>query len=352
MDKESVGYLLGREENVPSLSACAETYAGATVLITGGGGFIGSEICRKCRELSPKLIVVFDMYENCAYELSHGSGGKIKVEIGSVRDDRRIDALFDKYRPQTVIHAAAHKHVPLMEDAPAEAIKNNIFGSENLINASMRYRAERFMLISTDKATDPVSVMGATKRFAELIALTRESGTAFSAVRFGNVLGSSGSVLPIFEKQIANGGPVTLTDGSDTRYFMTASEAASLVLAATLMPAGLYIMDAGEPVNMRVFAERLIRLHGLEPYRDIEITETGRRPGDRQNERLFPETDFFEATPVPPIFRMISPLPSRREIDARLAKLHALSSDWEGDEAKEMVKRELFDAVRGSDRAI
>lgn len=349
MDKDTVRSLLGREERDVRVAHAARCFRGKTVLVSGGGGFIGSEICRMTAGLSPGKLIIVDMYENGAYELMHelaARGVNAAVEVASVRDRRRINALFEKYRPEVVFHAAAHKHVPLMETAPLEAVKNNIFGTENLINAAIGHGAERFTLISTDKATDPVSVMGASKRFAELIALTRESGTAFTAVRFGNVLGSSGSVLPIFEKQIAAGGPVTLTDGSDTRYFMTVREAASLVLIASLQAGGLFVMDAGSPVNMRGFAERLIRAHGLEPYKDIKIVETGRRPGDRQCEELFPEKDSFVPTDEPSIFRDVSPLPSPDEIDRRLAALHSLAADPDSETDGERVKRAVFEAVR------
>ena len=350
MDKRLIKALLAREERDIDLAAAVKIVSGKTVLVTGGGGFIGSGICRKTASLSPARIVIVDLNENGAYELAHelnhGTGaGCATVEVASVRDTRRINALFEKYRPEIVFHAAAHKHVPLMERAPLEAVKNNLFGTENVINAAISNGCERFMLISTDKAIDPVSVMGASKRFAELMTLTSK-GAIFSAVRFGNVLGSSGSVLPIFENQIAKGRPVTLTDGSDERFFMTVSEAASLVLIALAEPSGLYVMDPGSPVNMRDFAERLIGYHGLTPYKDIEITETGRRPGDRQSEVMFPEGDLFAPTSEPSIFRDLSPLPPRAEIDRRLAALHALAADPESETDPIRVRAALFDAVR------
>lgn len=265
------------------------------ILITGGGGTIGSEICRQAARGEPKQLIVLDNYENNAYELQQELAStyhklNLVVEIASIQDKAAINNIFKKYRPQLVFHAAAHKHVPLMEDCPEQAIKNNIFGTYNVINAAKEYKTEKFVLISTDKAVNPTNVMGASKRFCEMIMQSMKNceSTKFTAVRFGNVLGSNGSVIPLFQSQIARGGPVTITDKRIVRYFMTVTEAACLVLKTGEMAssAEIYVLDMGKPVRILKLAEDLIKLNGLTPYKDIDIIETGLRPGEKLYEEL------------------------------------------------------------------
>ncbi len=287
--------LLGREVITLS-SKTSELITGRRVLVTGGGGSIGSELCRQIALQNPAQLVIADIYENNAYEIEqelrrrYGGTLQLTAEICSVRDAARLDLLFDRYRPEIVFHAAAHKHVPLMENCPEEAVKNNIFGTLNAARCADKYGARRFVMISTDKAVNPTNVMGATKRVCEMIvqAMDRKSETCFVAVRFGNVLGSNGSVIPLFKEQIAHGGPVTVTHPDIVRYFMTIPEAVSLVLGAGGMASGgeIFVLDMGEPVKIRDLAENLIRLSGLEPDRDIAIVYSGLRPGEKLYEEL------------------------------------------------------------------
>lgn len=267
------------------------------VLITGGGGSIGSELCRQAALYAPKKIVLFDIYENNVFELRndmnsiyHGNP-EIVIRIGSVRDMKRLQDVFEEFHPSVVFHAAAHKHVPLMEDSPCEAVKNNVFGTFNAAACAEQFGVKKFVILSTDKAVNPTNVMGATKRITELIVqyFNRYSSTThFAAVRFGNVLGSNGSVIPIFKKQIAKGGPVTVTDARMTRYFMTIPEAAQLVVQAGGLAKGgeVFVLDMGQPVKILSLAEQLIRLSGFEPYRDIDIVFSGLRPGEKLYEEL------------------------------------------------------------------
>lgn len=266
------------------------------VLVTGGGGSIGSELCRQIAKHHPAKLIVVDIYENNAYDIQqellyeYGNQLDLVVEIASIRDRARINQLFAQYRPDVVFHAAAHKHVPLMENSPQEAIRNNVFGTQNLVLAADAYGVGKFIQISTDKAVNPTSVMGASKRMCEMIvqSMKGRSKTTFAAVRFGNVLGSNGSVVPLFKRQIAAGGPVTVTDKRIIRYFMTIPEAAQLVLQAGAMAQQneLYVLDMGRPVKILDLAENLIRLSGYVPYRDIDIVETGLRPGEKLYEEL------------------------------------------------------------------
>jgi FlaA1/EpsC-like NDP-sugar epimerase len=290
-----VADLLGRDEIIMNTRAISGYIAGKTVLVTGGGGSIGSELCRQLCHVAPKRIVIFDMYENDAYLLRNELLARyddidIVIEIGSVVDVDRINEVFDKYRPSAVFHAAAHKHVPLMEACPREAVLNNVFGTLNTVRAADRTGVERFTFISTDKAVNPTSVMGATKRLGEMIIqyYANTSKTIFSAVRFGNVLGSHGSVIPIFQKQIAAGGPVTVTHPDIVRYFMTIPEAARLVIQASGMGRGgeIFILDMGEPVRIVDLARSLIQLSGHVPDADIKIEFTGLRPGEKMYEEL------------------------------------------------------------------
>ena len=290
-----VADLLGREEIVLNTRAVSGYIAGETVLVTGGGGSIGSELCRQLCTVAPARIFIFDIYENDAYMLrnellSEYDDIDIIIEIGNVCDKERVNEVFAKYRPGAVFHAAAHKHVPLMEHCPREAVHNNVFGTLNAVRAADAYGAARFIFISTDKAVNPTSVMGATKRMGEMIVqyYARTSKTIFTAVRFGNVLGSNGSVIPVFQRQIAAGGPVTVTHPDIERFFMTIPEASRLVIQAGGMAHGgeIFILDMGEPVKIVDLAKGLIQLQGLTPDVDIKIEFTGLREGEKMYEEL------------------------------------------------------------------
>lgn len=281
------------------------------VLVTGGGGSIGSELCRQISIFEPKTLIIFDIYENNVYDIQNELKNDfkdldLKVLIGSIRDINRLEQIFDRYRPNIVFHAAAHKHVPLMEDNPSEAIKNNIFGTYNLAQTADKYEVERFVMISTDKAVNPTNIMGATKRTCEMIiqAFNEKSKTEFVAVRFGNVLGSNGSVIPLFKNQIKNGGPVTVTHKDITRFFMLIPEAAQLVLQAGVYAKGgeIFVLDMGKPVKIYKLAEDLIRLSGLEPGKDIDIKITGLRPGEKLYEELLMSEEGLEDTGHEKIF--------------------------------------------------
>ncbi len=292
--------LLGRDEinlNVEEISGYLQD---KTVLVTGGGGSIGSELCRQIAYFNPKKLIIFDIYENNAYDLQNELLMRFKdlnleVLIGSVRDKARIEHVFEVCKPDVVFHAAAHKHVPLMELSPGEAVKNNVFGTLNVAQAADKYGVKRMVMISTDKAVNPTNVMGATKRICELIIqyYSRHSKTGFVAVRFGNVLGSNGSVIPLFKKQIAAGGPVTVTHPDIIRYFMTIPEAARLVIQAGGMAHGgeIFILDMGQPVKIVDLARNLIRLSGFEPDVDIKIVYTGLRPGEKLYEELLLDSE-------------------------------------------------------------
>ncbi|MEG2435577.1 MAG: nucleoside-diphosphate sugar epimerase/dehydratase, partial [Ruthenibacterium sp.] len=303
--------VLGRDE-IELTNLSSGLIRGKTVMVTGGGGSIGSELCRQIVLCNPKLLIIVDIYENNAYsiqqELRRQYGDKLELEvrIASVRDSKKVDALFDRFRPNVVFHAAAHKHVPLMEDSPEEAVKNNVFGTYNVAMAAEKYGVDRFVLISTDKAVNPTNVMGATKRVCEMIvqALAQKSKTSFVAVRFGNVLGSNGSVLPLFKEQIASGGPLTVTHPDIVRYFMTIPEAVRLVLEAGAMGSGgdIFVLDMGNPVRILDLAENLIKLSGFIPYRDIEIKFTGLRPGEKLYEELLMDEEGLHQTDNKKIF--------------------------------------------------
>lgn len=297
--------LLGRPPIKIKLDSVMDYVSGKTVLVTGGGGSIGSELCRQIAEHSPHKLIIFDIYENNAYAIQNELQRThpevdVKVLIGSVRDSKRLDAVFSRYHPNIVYHAAAHKHVPLMEDNPNEAVKNNVFGTLKTVRTADKFGVERFVLISTDKAVNPTNVMGATKRICEMIVQTynKHSETEFVAVRFGNVLGSNGSVIPLFKDQIANGGSVTVTHKDIIRYFMTIPEAVSLVLQAGASARGgeIFVLDMGEPVKIVDLAENIIRLSGYTPYKDIDIKFTGLRPGEKLYEELLMDEEGLEAT--------------------------------------------------------
>ena len=301
----SVEDLLGREPVNVELDLVMGYVSGKTVLVTGGGGSIGSELCRQIAGHKPKQLIIVDIYENNAYdielELRHNFPElNLVVLIASVRNLDRLDSIFDTYRPNLVYHAAAHKHVPLMENSPNEAIKNNVLGTYNTVKTADKYGVERFVLISTDKAVNPTNVMGASKRICEMIIQTfgHHSKTEFVAVRFGNVLGSNGSVIPLFKKQIENGGPVTVTHPDIIRYFMTIPEAVSLVLQAGAYAKGgeIFILEMGEPVKIRDLAKNIIRLSGFVPDRDIKIEFSGLRPGEKLYEELLMEEEGLRDT--------------------------------------------------------
>lgn len=286
-----------------------EYYKGKTILITGGGGSIGSELCRQLAKMEPKRLVVLDIYENCAYDLqqsilfSYKGKVDIKVEIASIRDKKAIGRCFAKYHPDICINAAAHKHVPLMETNCVEAVENNVFGCLNVIEACEEYSCKRFMMVSTDKAVNPTNVMGATKRACEMImqAYSTRGKVKCSATRFGNVLGSAGSVIPLFKRQIAAGGPVTLTDKRIIRYFMTIPEASQLVLTSGAMAENgdLFVLDMGNPVRIYDLAVNMIQLSGRD---DVDIIETGLRPGEKLYEELLVKTEELEKTDNDMIF--------------------------------------------------
>lgn len=288
--------LLGREPIEVDFNLMGSYIQDSTILVTGAGGSIGSELCRQIANIRPKKLIMLDNYENNLYSIQqelirkYGDSIKMIAVVASIREQKRIEKIFDKYRPEVVFHAAAHKHVPLMENSPGEAIKNNIFGTLNVAMLSSKYNVKRFLLISTDKAVNPTNVMGATKRAAEMIiqSLNEESKTEFVAVRFGNVLGSNGSVIPLFKKQIEEGGPVTVTHPKIIRYFMTIEEAVGLVIQAGGMAKGgeVFVLDMGEPVKILDLAKNLIRLSGFEPDVDIKIVFTGLRPGEKLYEEL------------------------------------------------------------------
>ena len=303
--------LLGRESIKLDYDGISDYIKGKTVLVTGGGGSIGSELCRQISKFNPKELIIFDIYENNAYEIQNElkrnyPNLNLTTLIGSVRDTVRLEEVYSTYKPEVVFHAAAHKHVPLMEDSPAEAVKNNVVGTFNVASLASDYNVERFVLISTDKAVNPTNIMGATKRMCEMIiqSLDKVSETEFVAVRFGNVLGSNGSVVPLFKKQIANGGPVTLTHKDITRYFMTIPEAAQLVLQAGAYAKGgeIFVLDMGEPVKIYDLAENLIKLSGFEPYKDIDIEITGLRPGEKLYEELLMNEEGLTETKHKKIF--------------------------------------------------
>lgn len=287
--------LLGRDPIRVNLDEIMGYVENQVVMVTGGGGSIGSELCRQIALYNPKQLIIFDIYENNAYEIQqelkrHYPDLNLEVLIGSVRNTHRMEMVFEKYHPDIVYHAAAHKHVPLMEDSPNEAIKNNVFGTYKTAQAASKYGVKRFVLISTDKAVNPTNIMGASKRLCEMIvqSFNKISSTEFVAVRFGNVLGSNGSVIPLFKKQIAEGGPVTVTDKNIIRYFMTIPEAVSLVLQAGAYAKGgeIFVLEMGEPVKIDDMARNLIRLSGYTPDVDIKIEYTGLRPGEKLYEEL------------------------------------------------------------------
>lgn len=298
--------LLGRDQIEVNLSEIMGYVKDKVVMVTGGGGSIGSELCRQIAASNPKQLIIVDIYENNVYDIQLELKDKyphlnLETLIASVRNTDKINHLFEQYHPDIVYHAAAHKHVPLMEDSPCEAVKNNVFGTLNVVRAADKYGTKRFILISTDKAVNPTNVMGATKRMCEMIvqSYNKKSNTEYVAVRFGNVLGSNGSVIPLFKKQIKAGGPVTVTHPDIIRYFMTIPEAVSLVLQAGAYAKGgeIFVLDMGEPVKIDDMARNLIKLSGYEPDIDIKIEYTGLRPGEKLFEELLMKEEGMQDTP-------------------------------------------------------
>ena len=303
--------LLGRDEVELDKNGISDYLTNKVVLVTGGGGSIGSELCRQIATFKPKKLLILDIYENSAYDLQNELNRSIpelskEIIIASVRDRRRLEEIFEEFKPDVVFHAAAHKHVPLMEENPQEAIKNNVMGTLNVAETADKFKCDKFVLISTDKAVNPTNVMGATKRMCEMIvqALNERSNTDFVAVRFGNVLGSNGSVIPLFQKQIAEGGPVTLTHKDIIRYFMLIPEAAQLVLQAGAYAKGgeIFVLDMGKPIKIYDLAINLIKLSGFEPHKDIKIEITGLRPGEKLYEELLMDEEGIKETQHEKIF--------------------------------------------------
>lgn len=341
--------LLGREPIQINTEEVLGFLSGKVVLVTGGGGSIGSELCRQIASHNPGHLIIVDIYENNAYEIQQELLRKypnlnLTVLIASVRNTNRIDSIFRTYRPDIVYHAAAHKHVPLMEVSPNEAVKNNVMGTYKTAKAAIRYGTKKFVLISTDKAVNPTNVMGATKRICEMIVqmMNRKSDTDFVAVRFGNVLGSNGSVIPLFKKQIAEGGPVTVTHPDIIRYFMTIPEAVSLVLQAGAYAGGgeIFVLDMGEPVKIADLASNLIKLSGYKPGEDIEIKFTGLRPGEKMYEELLMDEEGLRKTDNSMIF-IGKPIEFDEEIfEGQLERLISAAEDESADiraEIKEIV---------------
>ena len=303
--------LLPRDPIRVDLDAILGYVKGKTILVTGGGGSIGSEICRQLAGHDVGHLIIFDIYENNAYQIQKSLEWEfpdlnLTVLIGSVRDERRLESIFSKYRPDIVFHAAAHKHVPLMEDSPNEAIKNNVIGTLKTARTASHYQVKKFILISTDKAVNPTNIMGASKRLCEMVIqlIGRHSTTEFAAVRFGNVLGSNGSVIPLFRRQIEHGGPVTVTHPDIIRYFMTIPEAVSLVLEAGIYAKNgqIFVLNMGDPVRIADLAKNMIRLSGYEPEKEIKIKYIGLRPGEKLYEELLMNEEGMQTTENSRIF--------------------------------------------------
>lgn len=323
-------------------------YRDKVVLITGGGGSIGSELCRQIAKMQPRQLVILDVYENGAYDIqqelkiAYGDRLDLRVEILSICNRNALERIFATYRPDVVLHAAAHKHVPLMEHNCCEAIENNVFGTLNAVELSEKYGVGRFMMVSTDKAVNPTNVMGATKRMCEMIVQSHShssTNTTFSATRFGNVLGSAGSVIPLFRRQIMNGGPITVTDKRIIRYFMTIPEASQLVLqsGAIAKNGELFVLDMGKPVKILDLAENMVRLSGFEPYRDIDIIETGLRPGEKLYEELLVKTEELDKTENSLIFIERDDPISPEALANKLAILRAAVVSESNEKAKQAL---------------
>lgn len=338
--------LLFRKPIVMSHEKTNAYYRDKVVLITGGGGSIGSELCRQLAKMHPKQIIILDIYENGAYDvqqelkIAYGNQLNLQIEICSITHRKALEKVFETYHPQIVINAAAHKHVPLMEHNCVEAIYNNVFGTYNLVELCEEYEAERFMMVSTDKAVNPTNVMGATKRMCEMIvqSASTHGKVKYSATRFGNVLGSAGSVIPLFKRQIANGGPVTVTDKRIIRYFMTIPEASQLVLQSGAMAKNgeLFVLDMGQPVKILDLAENMIRLSGVE---GIEIVETGLRPGEKLYEELLVKTEELDKTENSMIFIERDTALSQEEIEEKMQILREACDSGDNLIAKQAMRK-------------
>ena len=345
--------LLGRDTIKLDNENIGELIKDKVILVTGGGGSIGSELCRQIVTYKPSKLVIVDIYENNLYDIEQElkynyPEQKVSAIVASVRDKKRLNEIFDEHKPYLVFHAAAHKHVPLMEANPLEAIKNNVFGTYNVVNCADEYNVKRFILISTDKAVNPTNIMGATKRLCEMIiqAKAKVSKTEYAAVRFGNVLGSNGSVIPLFKKQIAKGGPVTVTHKDITRFFMTIPEAVSLVLQAMSYAKGgeIFVLDMGEPVKIYDMAVNLIKLSGYEPNVDMDIKVTGLRPGEKLYEEILMNEEGLEATKHEKI-HIAEPLDINIEqIVEKLNKLKDIIKNYD-DEDKKEIKETMKEIV-------
>ena len=343
--------LLGRDTVETDLSKIGNFIKDKVVLVTGGGGSIGSELCRQVAEKQPKALIIFDIFEGNAYWIQlelkkkYGSSLNLITLIGSVRNMSRLDSIMDEYKPDIIFHAAAHKHVPLMEDSPNEAIKNNVMGTYNVADAAIRHNVKWFVLISTDKAVNPANAMGASKRLTEIILQSKgdKYNTKFAAVRFGNVLGSNGSVIPIFREQIKKGGPITITHKNIIRYFMTIPEAAQLVLQAGYYASAgeIFLLDMGEPVKIIDLATNLIKLSGLEPYKDIDIQEIGLRPGEKMYEELSLDYENSEKTDNEMIYKNTTLNINVNELDQKLAELKGML----GHASNEEIRNKLFEII-------
>ena len=342
--------LLFRKPVVMSDEQTSAYYKDKVILITGGGGSIGSELCRQIATMSPKQLIILDVYENGAYDvqqelrMAYGIKLDVRVEILSVCNRKALDRVFATYRPDIVLNAAAHKHVPLMEHNCCEAVENNVFGTLNTVEISEKYGVGRFIMVSTDKAVNPTNVMGATKRMCEMIVQSHASGgskTVYSATRFGNVLGSAGSVIPLFRRQIAAGGPVTLTDKRIIRYFMTIPEASQLVLQSGAMAKNgeLFVLDMGKPIKILELAENMIRLSGFEPYRDIDIVEIGLRPGEKLYEELLIKSEELGKTANEMIFTEKDTPLSLGELEEKLEHLSRAVETGDDDTVKAALRR-------------
>lgn len=353
--KVNIEDLLAREPIKLDNTEIIDYIRNKRVLVTGGGGSIGSELCRQIMKFKPKQLIVLDIYENNAYDLQMELNRKYplnkpEVVIASIRDMDRLEDIFGKYEPHIVFHAAAHKHVPLMEDSPGEAIKNNVFGTLNLTRCASKYDTKKFVMISTDKAVNPTNVMGATKRICEMIVQTAQhsSKTEFVCVRFGNVLGSNGSVIPLFKKQIEAGGPVTVTDRRITRFFMTIPEAAQLVLQAASYAKGgeIFVLDMGKPVKIYDLAKNLIRLSGFRPGVDIDIVEVGLRPGEKLYEELLMDEEGLTNTSHNKIF-IGKPIDvDREQLVAMLSKLETVVESDDNELIKDTIAKVVPTYVR------
>ena len=346
--------LLFRESLKINNSEVKNYYSDKTVLVTGGGGSIGSELCRQIAKCSPKKLIILDIYENNAYDIQqelvrrYGDSLDLVVEIASVRDRQRLDCVFGYYKPDVVFHAAAHKHVPLMEHSGCEAIKNNVFGPYNSADMAEKHGVKKFILVSTDKAVNPTNIMGASKRMCEMVVQCRkDSETSFAAVRFGNVLGSNGSVIPLFKNQIATGGPVTITDKRIIRYFMTIPEASQLVMQAGAMAKSgeLFVLDMGKPVKIYDLAVNMIRLSGFEPEVDIKIEEIGLRPGEKLYEELLIKTEELDKTDNNMIFIERDEPLSREDVEKKLQILGDAVEKCKDKIASPIIKAAMKKAV-------